>query len=349
MMTEQQNQTITNQQWIYQQRPETEVTADHYQLTSTSLDPELKPGEVLLKALYFSVDPYMRIQQSAKDTWEEPFPLGSVQGGDTVAEVIAVNDPEGNLRVGDLVTAYNGWQTYAKSLIADVNKIPDLGLPASSYLGVFGLAGKTAYFGLIDSGMPKTGETVLVSGAAGAVGSIVVQLAKLRGCKVVGIAGSQAKIDFLTDELGVDHAINYKSQSSPQAISEALRQASPNGYDIYFDNVGGQITDAAILQMNVNGRIVICGQISQYNGGLDQPEMGPRFLHQVLYKRLRIQGFLARDYKERANEMMAEMAPLVQAGKIKFRETTVQGFENLPQALNDLFYGKNTGKMIVKA
>jgi NADPH-dependent curcumin reductase CurA len=341
--------TITAQQWIYTDRPVAEVNESHYEMREVALETDLKPGELLVKARYFSVDPYMRIQQSAADTWEAPHPLGTVQGGDTVAEVIAVNDPSGEVVAGDLVNVYNGWQTHAVCKLEDVRKLKTETVSPSTALGVLGMPGRTAWFGLLEAGAPKRGETVLVSGAAGAVGSIVAQLAKLKGCRVIGVAGGVEKSRFLVEELGLDAALDYKQHRSAASVAEALKEMAPEGIDIYFDNVGGMISDAAVTQMKVAGRIVICGQISQYNGGLDNPDLGPRFLHHVLYKRLRIQGILARDYKDRMAEMLDQMTPLVAAGKIQFRETFMQGFENLPKALNALFQGVNTGKMIVEA
>ena len=343
------SETITNRQWIYRKRPTGEVSADHYELVSQALPTKLEPGELLVRARYFSVDPYMRIQQSAGETWEAPFPLNTVQGGDTVAEVIAANDPSGTIAPGDLVNAYIGWQTHARCRVDQVRRLNDPRVSPTTALGVLGMPGRTAYFGLQTAGRPRQGETAVVSGAAGAVGSIVVQLAKHAGCRVIGIAGSPEKAAYLCDELGADGAIVYKDHPTAVDMADALAAACPNGIDIYYDNVGGIITDAAVTRMNQGGRVIICGQISQYNGGLDQPVLGPRLLHHVLYKRLTIQGILARDFAPRMQEMLEVMSPLVASGRIKFRETRMQGFENLPAALNALFHGKNIGKMIVKA
>jgi len=215
-------------------------------------------------------------------------------------------------------------------------------------LGVLGMPGRTAYFGLLVPGKPQPGETVVVSAAAGAVGSLVVQIAKLKGARVVAITGSDEKVRYVEEELGADVGINYHDYPTMTKMQAALVAACPEGIDIYFDNVGGSITDAVFQHINVRARIIICGQISQYSTGLDQPELGPRFLHKVLYTRATIQGILSRDYADRMDEMMADMVPWVQSGKIKFKETIISGFDNLPSALNMLFHGKNKGKLLVK-
>lgn len=341
------NMKIKNRQWIYSKRPSGQVGHDHYQLHTEELDvSNLKKGQILVKSIYISVDPYMRIQQSSLDTWEEPHPLGEVQGAGMAGEIIASNSE--TLKIGDFVNCYTGWQEYVILDENDARLLDTAMAPISTSLGVLGMPARVAYFGLIDAGKIKKDETVVVSGAAGAVGSTVVQIAKLKGCHVVGITGSSEKMRFLEQHLGIDSTINYKDHTTQKAMGNALRKACPNGIDIYYDNVGGFITDAVIDVVNVGARILICGQISQYNHGLDTPEMGPRFLHKVLYKRITIQGILSRDYTHRMDEMIAEMGPWVRDGKLKYKETILKGFENLPSALSGLFEGKNTGKMIVK-
>lgn len=338
---------IHNKQWIYSQRPSAQVGEDNYTLNVEELNASsLKKGEVLVKAKYISVDPYMRIQQSSLNTWEEPHPIGVVQGAGMTGEVIASNSDV--LNIGDWVNCYTGWQEYAIVNENDARLLDAKMAPVSTSLGILGMPARVAYFGLIEAGKIKEGETVVVSGAAGAVGSTVVQIAKLKGCRVVGIAGSKEKMNFLEQKLGVDATINYKENKTQEALTKALQNACPAGVDIYYDNVGGAITDTVLDLVNVGARILICGQISQYNHGLDTPEMGPRFLHKVLYKRMTIQGILARDYNDRMPEMIAEMGPWVRDGKLKYQETIVEGFEQLPNALSGLFDGKNTGKMIVK-
>jgi NADPH-dependent curcumin reductase CurA len=210
------------------------------------------------------------------------------------------------------------------------------------------MPGRTAWFGLTESGKPHAGEVVVVSGAAGAVGSLVVQFAKRHGARVLGIAGGKAKCDWLRDTLGADWAIDYKAHASADSLGAQIK-ALTGGVDVYFDNVGGMVTDAVIPLINRRARIVICGQISQYSGGLETPELGPRLLHHMLYQRATIQGMLARDYVHRMDEMLHIVAPWVKAGEIVFEETIVQGFAQLPATLNSLFTGEHRGKLLVQA
>ncbi len=338
-----------NKQWIYTKRPEKFVDSNHYTLNVATLQTtDLKPGQALLKSEYFSVDPYMRIQQSEKDTWEEPHALNTIQGGAVVGQIVEINDSDSSLQKGDWVLSYTGWQEYAITEVNTLRKLDPNEVPVTTALGILGMPARIAYFGLIEAGKPQEGETVVVSGASGAVGQAVVQIAKIKGCKVVGIAGSDEKTSYLKEKLGVDEIINYKKHPSAVEIKDELSRLCPKGVDVYYDNVGGHITDAIFELININARIIICGQISQYSGGLDNPEMGPRFLHKMLYKRATIQGVLARDYNHRMDEMLTEMTPWVQNKSLKYKETIVDGFENLPKALNMLFYGKNMGKLIVK-
>ena len=338
---------IENRQWIYVERPTGRIGMEHYILNVENLDPaSLKPGEVLVKAMYISVDPYMRIQQSSHNTWEKPHPLGVVQGAGMVGEVIESKSKK--IKAGDFVNCYTGWQQYAVVNEEEARLLDPEIAPISTGLGILGMPARVAYFGLIDAGKIKKEDTVVVSGAAGAVGSTVVQIAKIKGCRVVGITGSQEKMDYLVNELGVDAVINYKENRGLEEMTAALNKAAPNGIDIYYDNVGGVITDAVFNLINQKARILICGQISQYDHGLETPELGPRFLHKMLYTRATIQGILSRDYNHRMDEMIEEMGPWVKAGKLKYKETVVEGFENLPAALSGLFEGVNTGKMVVK-
>ncbi len=340
---------LKNKQWIYSKRPEKLVDDSHYTLIEKTLKlSDLKPGLALIKSEYFSIDPYMRIQQSGKETWEEPHPLNTVQGGAVIGQIVEINDPESDLKKGDWVLSYTGWQEFAITETNSLRKLNPKEVPVSTALGILGMPARIAYFGLIEAGKPKKDETVVVSGASGAVGQVVVQIAKIKGCRVIGIAGSDEKTTFLKDTLGVDETINYKKYPSIRQMKNKLSKVCPEGVDIYFDNVGGYITDAIFEVINVHARIIICGQISQYSGGLDNPELGPRFLHKMLYKRATIQGVLSRDYNYRMDEMLKEMTPWVKDKSIKYKETIVEGFENLPKALNMLFYGENMGKLIVK-
>ena len=338
--------SLHNRQWLYRQHPTGLVSADHYQLVSQPLDATLAQDEVLIAARYISVDPYMRINQSAKPTYNpDPHPLDAVQSAGVVGQVLASN--AAGLVEGDWVFGMLGWQTHAKAHASALQKLDPSVAPVTTALGVLGMPGRTAWFGLTESGKPHAGEVVVVYGAAGAVGSLVVQYAKRHGCKVLGIAGGAAKCAWLRDTLGADWAIDYKSHTSADALSAAI-QALTGGVDVYFDNVGGMVTDAVIPLINRRARIVICGQISQYSGGLDTPDLGPRLLHHMLYQRATIQGMLARDYVHRMDEMTRIVAPWVQAGEIVFEETLVEGFEQLPAALNQLFTGEHRGKLLVK-
>jgi NADPH-dependent curcumin reductase CurA len=338
--------SITNQQWIYTRHPEGVVGPEHYQLREEQLCTELSNGEVLLAAEYISVDPYMRINQSLKPTYNElPHPLNSVQSAGVVARVLASSVH--HLQAGDMVEGMLGWQTHARVHNSMLRRLDPSLAPVSSALGVLGMPGRTAWFGLTESGRPHAGEVVVVSGAAGAVGSLVAQFAKLHGCKVLGIAGGQAKCAWLRDTLGLDWALDYKSHQSAASLAAEIK-ALTGGVDVYFDNVGGMVSDAVIPLINRRARIVICGSISQYSGGLDQAEMGPRFLHHMLYQRATIQGMLARDYVHRMDEMLSIVGPMLKAGKIIFEESLILGFNQLPAALNSLFTGDHRGKLLVK-
>ena len=337
---------LQNKQWIYVKRPENKVGQDNYKLNTEQLDTDtLKEGEILIQSLYISVDPYMRIGQSVNDTWDVPHPINTVQGAGVVGKVI--HSKSNKFKEGDIVNCYTGWQEYAIINASLARKVDTTLAPISTAIGILGMPAQISYFGLLEAGKLKEGETVVVSGAAGAVGSTVVQIAKIKGCKVIGIVGSDEKVNFLVNELGIDAGINYNQYNTQEAIEKALNKVAPEGVDLYFDNVGGYITDAVINCINLRARLIICGQISQYNDGLDIPQLGPRFLHKIFYKRATIQGVLSRDYNHRIDEMLKEMGPWVRDGKIKYKETFVHGFDQLPNALASLFKGANTGKLVV--
>ncbi len=340
---------MINQQWLYRSAPNADpsglVGPLNYELLRMPIAENLNEGEVLIAARFISVDPYMRINQSNKNTWTAPHPLNAVQGAAVVAQVLHSNAD--GYATGDWVLSYSGWQTHAKVHVSALTKIdPDIA-PVSTALGVLGMPGRTAWFGLMEAGQPRAGEVVAVSGAAGAVGSLVVQFAKMQGAKVLAIAGSDAKCAWLKDRLSADFVLNYKNYADSAAMSVAI-QALVGGVDVYFDNVGGRVSDAILPLINRRARIVICGQMSQYSTGLDTPELGPRFLHHVLYQRATIQGILARDFTHRMDEMTRIVAPMVYSGKIVFEQTIIDGFERLPAALNQLFTGSQTGKLLVR-
>ncbi|HEY9103220.1 NADP-dependent oxidoreductase [Chitinimonas sp.] len=338
--------TVQNQQWLYRRHPTGLVGREHYELVSSELDANLAADEVLVAARYISVDPYMRINQSSKPTYNpDPHPLDVVQVAGVVGQVVASR--AAGLKEGDWVFGMLGWQTHAKAHASALQKLDPAQAPVSTALGVLGMPGRTAWFGLTESGRPHAGEVVVVSGAAGAVGSLVVQYAKRHGCKVLAVAGGAQKCAWLRDVLGADWAVDYKAHTDADALAATIKQLA-GGVDVYFDNVGGMVTDAVIPLINRRARIVICGQISQYSGGLDVAELGPRFLQHMLYQRATIQGMLARDYVHRMDEMIRIVAPWVKAGEIVFEETVVEGFGQLPNALNQLFTGEHRGKLLVK-
>ena len=298
------------------------------------------PGEALVRTLYLSVDPYMRGRMNDAKSYAPPAQIGEVMLGGTVGRVEQSNDP--NLRLGDIVAGNGGWQDYALAKGKDLRRLDPSAAPISTALGVLGPIGLTAYFGLTDICRPNPGETVLVSGAAGAVGSVVGQIAKILGCRAVGIAGTDDKIRHL-EQLGFDSAFNYKTTADYKV---KIKELCPNGVDVYFDNVGGAITDAALLNLNQRARVAICGQISLYN--LEKPEMGPRFMPLLIVHRAKIEGFLITDYAPHFGDGLRQLAAWYQAGKLKLEETIEEGLENAPRAFIGMLQGKNTGKQLVR-
>jgi NADPH:quinone reductase len=303
--------------------------------------PKTAEGQFLVKVNYLSVDPYMRGRISEAKSYAEPVQIGHVMVGGTVGTVVQSRQPD--LRPGDVVVGYWGWQEYAVSGGQGVERFDTALAPMSTALGVLGMPGMTAYFGLLEIGKPKAGETVFVSGAAGAVGSLVGQIAKIRGCRVAGSAGSQAKVDYLTAELGFDAAFNYKDVKD---YATKLQEVCPQGIDVYFDNVGGELTDAVFTQINVGARIVVCGQIDQYNAA--RAPRGPRLLWHLIVKRARAEGFLVFDFASRFQEGQQQMAQWIKEGRVKYRETIVDGLEHAPEAFIGLFHGENLGKQLVR-
>ncbi len=307
----------------------------------TSIVPKPAEGQMLVRTRFLSVDPYMRGRMNDQKSYVLPFPLNEVIHGAVVGEIVeskCSKFQKGNLVVGNL-----GWQDYSIADADELRKLDSSIDPVSSALGVLGMPGLTAYFGLVDIGQPKEGETIVISGAAGAVGTTVGQIAKIFGCRVVGIAGSFTKISFLTDELGFDVAINY--HTAPDLI-KALEGACPKGIDIYFDNVGGQISDSVMTLINNNARIPICGQISLYNENFYP--MGPRIQPQLLSHSALMKGFLVNNYADRFQEGMDKLTGWIATKQLKHVENIVEGLENTPKAFLGLFTGENLGKQIVK-
>lgn len=302
--------------------------------------PKPQEGEVLVKSLYLTVDPYMRGRMNDAPSYIEPFALDEPPTGGVVGVVVESKSPL--FKEGDYVLGFLSWTDYCVAKASSLLKLDDKMAPITTALGILGMPGMTAYFGLLDIGKPKSGETVVVSGAAGAVGMAVGQIAKILGCRVVGIAGKQEKISYLTQELGFDAGINYTSEH----FEEELHDACPNGIDVYFDNVGGDVSDAATKLMNKYGRIVLCGQISVYN--LEKPGMGPRLDWILLTRSILKKGFIVTDYMDRYPEGIAQMSQWIKEGKIKYRENIIEGLENTPRAFLGLFKGENIGKQLVK-
>ena len=300
--------------------------------------PELKDGEVLVQNHVLSLDPYMRGRMNEARSYAAPVALGDVMIGGTAGEVIASKNPA--FAVGDKVVGSFGWQEYGVSDGQGLKKV-DGKLPLSVYLGAVGMPGVTAYIGLYDIGEPKEGETVVVSAAAGAVGSVVGQLAKLRGCRAVGIAGGKEKCDYVVRDLGFDACVDYRSSS----FVDELRAATPNGVDVNFENVGGPVMDAVLSQLNTFGRVPLCGLVSQYNA--TEPYPLPH-LAALLWKRIKLQGFIVSDRMDRWPQALADLSAWVAEGKIRYHETIAHGIEGAPEAFFGMLRGKNLGKQIVK-
>ena len=304
--------------------------------------PKPEDGQALVKTIYLSVDPYMRGRLNAAKSYAANVEIDEVMVGGVIAQIIESKHP--NFEVGDIVNANIGWQEYGVAAGDGLRKIDPTIAPISTAAGVLGMPGLTAYFGLLEVGQLQARETVFVSGAAGAVGSVVGQIAKIKGCRVVGSAGTDEKVDYIVDELGFDAAFNYKSVTD---YHTELQTLLPDGIDVYFDNVGGEITDAVFPNLRIKGRVVICGQISQYN--LEKPETGRRFLWHMITKRARIEGFLVFEYADRHTEALVEMAEWLRQGKLKYRETIEEGgIESAPAAFISMLKGGNIGKQLVK-
>ena len=330
---------MLNKEIQFASRPAGMPTLDNFKIVDADV-PQLNEGAVFVRTLYISVDPYLRGRMREGRSYVPPFEIGQVIESGIVGKVVESRAPE--FQQGDIVTGMLGWRLQNAVKAASLRKVDPRIAPVTTALGVLGMPGLTAYFGLLDIGEPKEGETVVVSGAAGAVGMTVCQIAKIKGCRAVGIAGSDEKDQYLRAELGVDAAINYKNPE----LKQALWEACPKGIDVYFDNVGGEVSDAVPPLLNHGARIVICGQISLYN--LDQPDVGPRPQPALLVNSALMKGFIITDYAARFAEGVMQLAQWLAEGKLKYAETVVEGFENTPRAFIGLFSGENLGKQIVK-
>jgi NADPH-dependent curcumin reductase CurA len=328
-----------NRKFKLKSRPVGMVKRSDFEFTTSPAE-EPGPGEVLVKVLYISLDPAMRGWMNEGRSYVPPIKLGEVMRAGGAGRVVASNDP--SLSVGAYVVGITGVQDYAVAKAGAMTRVDPKLAPLPRYLGALGMPGMTAYFGLLDICDPKPGETVVVSGAAGAVGALVGQIAKIKGCHVVGIAGGPEKCRYLTEELGFDASIDYKNQN----VAEQLRVHCPNGVNVYFDNVGGEILEAVLAQLAMKARISLCGAISQYNN--PQGIQGPRNYLSLLINRGRMEGFIVFDYAARYLEGAKAIAGWLAEGKLKAREDIVDGLETFPETLLKLFHGENFGKLIIK-
>ena len=328
-----------NRQWRLTARPQGLIKDSDFEWREEPVR-ALEDGEVLVRTIYLSLDPANRGWVREGPSYVEPVKIGEVMRGLTVGVVEASRNDR--FAEGDLVSGANGWQDYAISDGSDLRAIPPGPLPLTAYLGLFGMVGLTAYFGLLDVGKPRAGETLVVSGAAGAVGSIVGQIGKIVGCRVVGIAGTDAKCAWLTDDLGFDAAVNYKTES----VARKLHKHCPDGIDVIFENVGGEILDAELMWINNHARVVICGLISGYNA--TEPVPGPSAFPMVLIRRARVEGFIVIDYMDRAAEAIGKMSEWYAEGRLKYKVDVYDGLETAPRNINRLFDGSHDGKLIIK-
>ena len=332
----------TNRQWLLAKRPHGMVGEENFEYAETPI-PEAGDGEVVVRNLFLSFDPTQRGWMEDRESYLPPVGLGEPMRAGSIGQVSASNHPD--FAVGDMVQTTGGWQDFVvvapDQAIMGLNKIPE-GVPPEMMLSVLGVTGLTAYFGLLDLGEPKEGETVLVSGAAGATGSVAGQIAKLKGCRVVGIAGGPEKCAWLKDEAGFDDVIDYKNED----VNARIGETCPNKVDVFFDNVGGDILEAALNHINMRARVVLCGGISSYNA--TEPQPGPTNLMNLVVMRGRMEGFIVIDYMHRAQEAVQELLGWISSEQLNYQVDLQEGFENIPNTLNRLFTGKNIGKQLLK-
>lgn len=330
---------MVNRQWRMASRPEGFPVPEDFELVEQGVtDPQ--HGEILVRNLYLSLDPYMRGRMRDRASYAANIAVGGLMVGEAVGRVVASR--YAGIETGDIVACSTGWQEYGTLHGGSARKIDPDAAPISTSLGVLGMPGLTAYHGLLQVGMPRPGDTVLVSAASGAVGGVVGQLAKMNGCRPIGTVGSDEKAAYILDELGYDAAINYKTED----VVSRLEAEAPGGIDIYFDNVGGPVTDAAIDNLALRGRVLVCGQISMYNAASAQT--GPRNLWNLITKQARIEGFLVFNFAQDHDEARSRLTAWVKSGQLKYKEDIVDGFENAPKAFIGLMNGANFGKLLVK-
>jgi NADPH-dependent curcumin reductase CurA len=328
---------IRNKQWLLASRPQGRVEESNFRLVEGEVPP-VSEGQVLVKVLFLSLDPYMRARMDEARSYAPPQKVGEVMVGGTVGEVVESRNPR--FPVGQLVVGSGGWQQHFVSDGSGLIPVDGRALPPSVYLGAVGMPGITAWYGLGRIGQPEEGETVVVSAAAGAVGSVAAQLARIDGCRAVGIAGGKAKCDYAVKELGLDACVDYKSPD----FRDAFRAATPDGIDVVFENVGGAVFDAALSRMNPFGRVALCGLISGY----EQQDYAIRATRSILVNRLTVQGFIVTDHLDLWPEAMKELGALVAQGKLRYREAVAQGIESAPRAFLGLLRGENLGKQLVR-
>lgn len=328
-----------NHQVVLAARPVGYPQEQDFQMRDAPM-PDLGERQVLVRNLWLSLDPYMRGRMSDAPSYTASVEIGDVMVGGTVGRVVASNSRD--FATGDIVQGQLGWQDYAVSNGTNLRKLDPDQAPVSTALGVLGMPGLTAYFGLFEVCRPKPGDTVVVSAASGAVGAVVGQLAKMAGCRVVGTAGTREKIDYITGELGFDVGINYRTED----VRARLEAACPDGVDVYFDNVGGLVTDAVLELLAYRARVAICGQMSQYN--LETPDTGPRNLRNLLTKQATVEGFIVGRFADRNDEALRRLTRWVREGRLKYREDVVDGLENAPRAFMGLMRGENFGKQLIR-
>ncbi len=335
--------TFRNRQILLASRPDGEPTPDNFRLVEAEV-PVPGPGQMLLRTVYLSLDPYMRGRMSAGPSYAKPVEVGEVMEGRAVCEVVKSNLPK--FEVGDIVLAGTGWQEFSLSDGRGVQKIdPALG-PVSSALGVLGMPGLTAYTGLLNIGQPKQGETLVVAAASGAVGSVVGQIAKIKGCRVVGVAGGERKCRYVTEELGFDACLDHREPN----LADRLKAACPDGIDIYFENVGGAVFEAVLPLLNDFARVPVCGLIAHYNATdlPTGPNHVPLLMRSVLVKRLTVRGFIVWDFAAQYPDFLLDVSGWLREGRVKYREDITDGLENAPRELIGLLKGKNFGKKVIR-
>ena len=329
---------MKNLQVVLASRPQGPVTENHFRFVESAM-PLPDEGEVLLRNLFLSLDPYMRMRMNAGKSYAPPVEIGDVMVGGTLGEVLESKDPR--FKKGEMVTGRMGWQLFATAPAHALRKVDTRGAPLSTALGVVGMPGVTAWYGLLRIGEPRPGETVVVSAASGAVGSVVGQIARLKGCRAVGIAGGEVKCDYVVDKLGFDACVDYKSPY----FESNLREAAPDGIDIYFENVGGRVLDVVLPLLNAFARIPFCGYVSEYD---ESAPHGVLHLRSLLVSRARLQGYIISEHLDIWEEALADLSAWLAAGKLRYHETITNGLENAPAAFIGMLKGMNLGKQLVK-